>query len=323
MHIFKFNSKTNCFEVIIGNITVLLDIDKLELLFFSEKIKTSAWKLDDYDLLYTINSNCKHVYLLEILFNIPYDCCNWKFLNDNKYDYRISNIKYTYKYIEKIKIPSNFHVIKEYPGHIQTLGKTAGTMYNPYWLVHDTKIQETSFYIMYCEPGVFTYFDKKSLDKMIFDEKTNTIPTWFQCPNGYIAANLSKQYYMHQIIMDYFDHGSNTQSIDHINQNKLDNRTLNLRITSQSEQNKNMGKRSRKYNAKTLPDEIKQEDIPKFVVYYKEKVGKNKDKTREFFVIEKHPKMNGKRWATSKSINVPIIDKLNAAKEKLKELEKL
>ena len=43
-----------------------------------------------------------------------------------------------------------------------------------------------------------------------------------------------------------------------------------MRWAYQSEQNENINKRNRKYNAKPLPDGIKQEDLPKFVCYYKE-----------------------------------------------------
>lgn len=326
MHTFKYNPKDNCFEVTIEDKTILINVDKFELLFSSAKIKTSSWKFDESNnFIYTINSNCKKIYLFEVICNIPFNTCSWKFNNDNSCDYRTENIKYEYKYKTNIKIPENFEIISEYNGHLQTMGKTAGTVYNPYWMVKDENLQSEPFYIMYCEPETFTLFSEDSLDKMIYDENTETIPTWFKCSNGYIASKLNKQYYMHQLIMNYYDHGNKKQSIDHINRNKLDNRLVNLRITSQSEQNRNTGKRERKHNAKKLPDGIEQKDIPKFVVYYKEKVKRkdNEDAFREFFVIEKHPKMEGKRWTTSKSNQITIVDKLKAAKVKLEEIDKI
>jgi hypothetical protein len=149
--------------------------------------------------------------------------------------------------------------------------------------------------------------------------------------NGYVAGHIMTEkglenIYLHQYLTGHQGHGKGQESIDHINRNKLDNRIVNLRIINQSEQNKNRGKMSRKHNAKPLPDEIEQYDIPKFVVYYNEKSGNG---TREFFKVEKHPlqnlKANGiqdrrteqlvnKRWATSKSGAISIQDKLEQAK---------
>ena len=74
-----------------------------------------------------------------------------------------------------------------------------------------------------------------------------------------------------------------------------------------------------------MPEGIIQSDLPKFVIYNKEKHGSG---TREFFTVEKHPlqnlKENGvinktelknKRWATTKAGSVSIHDKLQQAKE--------
>jgi hypothetical protein len=70
-----------------------------------------------------------------------------------------------------------------------------------------------------------------------------------------------------------------------------------------------------------------QTDLPKFVIYYKEKHGSG---TREFFTVEKHPiqqlkergvddhrtqQLSNKRWATSKSKSMAIHDKLQQARD--------
>ena len=47
----------------------------------------------------------------------------------------------------------------------------------------------------------------------------------------------------------------------------------------------------------------------------------SKDKFREWLNIEKHPKQNGKRWSTSKSMGITIQEKLDQAKAKLEELD--
>ena len=120
--------------------------------------------------------------------------------------------------------------------------------------------------------------------------------------------------------MNHVGKGKGNNSIDHIDRNPMNNRKHNLRITTQSEQNKNTIKRSRKKSARKLPDGLKQEDLPKYVVYYVEKL-KNTLGYRDFFRIEKHPlqvsNVYKDKWATTKSMKIPIKDKLLLAKEKL------
>jgi len=60
--------------------------------------------------------------------------------------------------------------------------------------------------------------------------------------------------------------------------------------------------------------------MPKYVVYYSEKYGKDKQNFREWFNIEKHPKLEKKKWSTSKSMSITLRNKLDLAKEKLEEL---
>jgi hypothetical protein len=109
-------------------------------------------------------------------------------------------------------------------------------------------------------------------------------------------------------------------SIDHINRIRLDNRRTNLRWATQSVQNSNQNKRSRKKTAIKLPEGINQDMMPKYVYYCKECYNKEKQLFREFFRIEKHPKQE-KIISSSKSSKLTILEKLEQIKEKLYNLE--
>ena len=80
-------------------------------------------------------------------------------------------------------------------------------------------------------------------------------------------------------------------------------------------------KRERKHNAIKLPESILQEAIPKYVTYYKECYNIQKKLYREFFKIEKHPKMiKGKLYVSSKSNKINILEKLEEIKKILEKL---
>lgn len=83
--------------------------------------------------------------------------------------------------------------------------------------------------------------------------------------------------------------------------------------------NKERKKPRRKITAQPLPPTITQDMIPKYVVYYRECYNKEKQLYREFFKIEKHPKID-KPIIGTKSNKVSILDKLEAIKEKLRKI---
>lgn len=214
---------------------------------------------------------------------------------------------------------------------IPKMGVAAGKEKNMYWKVYD-KLFKTEYYIMYASGGVrsddvYFKFSIESINKVInaFDYR----PIWYNTPVGYIATTNKKRdkYYLHQILMDHFGKGKGQMSVDHINRDKLDNRLENLRITDQSEQNRNCGKRNRKYNARSLPKELEGITLPKFVVYYYEITNKETGAWREFFKVEKHPgcppNKSGKRiWIGSKSKKISLLDRLETAKHMCKQFDK-
>ena len=69
-------------------------------------------------------------------------------------------------------------------------------------------------------------------------------------------------------------------------------------------------KRARKCTAKTLPNGLTQDMMKKYVVYYHEYLNTEKTRSREFFKIEKHPKLE-KIYVGTKSNKISIQEKLN------------
>ena len=85
---------------------------------------------------------------------------------------------------------------------------------------------------------------------------------------------------------------------------------------------KDASKRVRKSNAVKLPPQINESMIPKYVVYYKECYNREKMLFREFFKIEKHPKVTTNRvYTSSKSNKINILDKLEQIKTILENIE--
>ena len=107
-----------------------------------------------------------------------------------------------------------------------------------------------------------------------------------------------------------------------INDLSINDLSKNFFLNTKSNFIKEDYKRLRKNNAIQLPPEIKQEMIPKYVVYYKECYNKEKKLYRDFFKIEKHPLIiNKKIYVSSKSNKVTIIEKLEQIKKILYNIE--
>jgi hypothetical protein len=130
--------------------------------------------------------------------------------------------------------------------------------------------------------------------------------------------------------MDTWGNGKGTSvvSVDHLDRNPLNNRYDNLRIATMQEQQKNSKgtaddgtKRERNHSARALPAGITQDMMKKYVVYYFEYLDKEHTRSREFFKVEKHPKLE-KPWMTSKSEKVSLLQKLEAANKVVSDLDK-
>lgn len=107
------------------------------------------------------------------------------------------------------------------------------------------------------EPFIFDKENLKELDNRMF----------YKSKNGYIAYTFDYySNYLHSLIMNY--HFDGKLYVDHINRITTDNRTSNLRLISQSDQNKNQSKQTRNVN---LPQNcgVNSQDIPTFMWYVK------------------------------------------------------
>jgi hypothetical protein len=258
--------------------------------------------------------------LLEILFNIEnYEAINFKNNDDN--DYRFDNLNIIYKVKYHFNKPENVEIIEYGEPKLILEGKCAGQYKNMYWKVKDSN--NCKYYIIYINDNISTKISIEDLDKILNFEDIR--PTW-GISNDYIKTNIRIDdkptvIYLHQYIMDvhFEDNTSMKKTVDHINRDKLDNRRENLRFANMSEQNSNRDKQKRQKNACELPEGIKQTDLPIYVCYNKRCYNKENDSWREFFTIENYPNLD-KPWATSKSNNVTIKDKLAQATLKIKHL---
>jgi hypothetical protein len=308
----EYSKTENCFLL---NQKIKVDSEYIENLVGKRNLEDII-KLEDNLYYYKNNS------LIELLFNIT-NYKKIKFKNKDTDDYRFNNLEIILKEAPIFSEPQNVTILEKGTPKLVSSGAYAGQYRNMYWKVKDN--QNNEYYIMHINDNTFTKFSIKN--KNIVLNFNDERPTWYLHSGQYIASMFLKDnkkvtVYLHQYIMDvhFEDNTSMKKTVDHINRDKLDNRRENLRFANMSEQNSNRDKQKRQKNACPLPDGIKQTDLPKYVCYHKRCYDKENDSWREFFTIDKnHPKLD-KSWATSKSNNVTIKEKLDQVYLKLKEL---
>jgi hypothetical protein len=216
-----------------------------------------------------------------------------------------------------------YQVLKYIQGHYNTTGIDAYVMKNPIWIINENGCE---YYLMFCENDSIIKLCKKSYDIILeYEKKIDYKLTWYKLQNGYIGTHTPneerKLIYMHQIIMDCYGNGKGTSnvSVDHIDQNPLNNTYENLRIATRKEQEQNSKgikpgtKRERQKAAQPLPEGITHDMLPKYLVYYKNWLNKERTKYREYFRIERHPLLNDRNWETTKSEKISIHEKLQSA----------
>lgn len=285
---------------------------------------------NEYDIYPSYPINYKRVSYLEFIYNFNSNETNYySFKNGNIYDLRRSNVQVSHFYAEKIikQYNTSESELEYIEGHYQTMGQHAGIMKNPIWRIYE---DEKEYLLMYCEKDTICKLCPASYQKIIdfeIHQNEGKKLTWFKALNGYIMC--SKNMYIHQIITGCYGNGKGTKniSVDHIDRDPLNNSMNNLRIATRKEQEANCKgiidgtKRERKKSAKPLPEGLTQDMMSKYVVYYHEKLKEGNLDYREFFKVEKHPKLD-KIWVGTKSGKVDIFKKLAAANKIVDDLEK-
>lgn len=325
--VYGTNNELYCATITFGDRVYLFsheDVSKI--LNCKQKFVFLDFANEDYP---SFASNYKRVDYLNFIYSLSKESVCFAFRNGNQYDLRRCNVETYHKYHKTVC--EQYCVLEYIPGHHMSIGPDAGIMKNPLWRILDDNGRQCL--LMYCEKDTLCKLCDDSYQRIIdFENNFNegTKLTWYQGFNGYIQSRMSsnqKHIYIHQVIMNCYGNGKGTKhiSVDHIDQNKLNNMLGNLRIATRKEQEQNSKgikdgtKRERKNGARDLPDGITQEMMKKYVVYYHEWLDKEHTKGREYFRVEKHPKL-GKDWCTSKSNKVSIIDKLNHANKVVDDL---
>jgi len=324
--VYLTNEELNCGVIKYNDKTYLVDTkDKDRIVNFSKKFVF----VNNYDVYPSYCSNYKRFTYLDFIFSTNNEGLYYHFKNNNCCDLRRCNVE-KYHYYHKV-ISTKYNVLEYINGHSIDIGVSANIIKNPLWLISEN---DREYLLMYCEKETICKLCKESYSKIQDYEKQfdkGRKSTWYKGTNGYIVTHNpidGKVYYIHQIITGCYGNGKGTKniSVDHIDQDPLNNTWENLRIATREEQEQNCNgikqgtKRERKHNAIKLPDGITHDMMRKYVVYYHEWLDKEHTREREFFKIETHPKLD-KPFMTSKSNKITIQDKLAQANKIVDDLE--
>jgi len=323
---YKYNNVLNCIEISYSDKIFIIDTDSLCLMLnFGRKFIFCNENEYPY-----YSSNNKLFNLVEFLYKFSYTYTHYNFLNGNKFDLRKSNVQLFHNFNKHIN--ENYNVLKYIQGHYNSTGIDAHIMKNPIWITNE---EGKEIYIMYCEKSTLIKLCEKSYQNILdFEDKMKCKFTWYKGTNGYILSHLSsdrsKIFYIHQVITGCYGNGKGTSgiSVDHIDQNPLNNTYENLRIATRKEQEQNSKgiksgtKRERQRNAQALPEGITHDMLPKYIVYYKNWLNKERTKYREYFRIERHPILDEKCWETTKSDKISIQEKLQDAIRTIQNLDR-
>jgi hypothetical protein len=282
----------------------------------------NKWFTKDNKIYCNIN-NC-NINVVKYLFNKINDAkFRYTIINNVEFDYRIENIKVikpskrnTEDRFIKMDSPPIFYkedeirIIQEFQGHKIVSGPHYGKYFNNYRLVeiiNETDESKKRYYEMFV--GVYDeddedennditesintkfsfIFDEASLPKILKLEENGLIinnPSWLIATVQYICTRPSngQLIYLHRYLSNC-KNGDN-KTIDHINNNKLDNRICNLRVATMSEQNMNRDNVTRKNDLNSILNPTNDETIPRIETKSLLFINKKKSDGLEYFSLE-------------------------------------
>ena len=270
----------------------------------------------------------KRVSLIEFLYGVnPCTEC-YTFKNENSMDMRSINVCLTNPAF--YELTKQYNVVRYLNNEIVvTAGRYAGEIKNHMCEIKTT--DDETQYLMMCNQDKLCKLCPISYEKILDYEKNhNKRIIWSYHKNGYILGN--NKLFMHQVIMECYGNGKGTKniSVDHVDQDRMNNTWNNLRIATRKEQEQNSKgikegtQRARKTDLKNLPEGITSDMLPKYIGPGHDTYGPSK-KNRYWFVIEKHPTLianNKKSLCSSKSEKVSPQEKLQQAIDILSYLDK-
>ena len=159
-------------------------------------------------------------------------------------------------------------------------------------------------------------FDEVSLPKILKLEANNLIinnPSWLIATVQYIYTRPSNDQliYLHRYLLGC-NNGDN-KTIDHINNNKLDNRLCNLRIATMSDQNMNRANVTRKNDLNSILNPTNDATIPRIETKSLLFINKKNSDGLEYFAVEiSKARIRGKeiKESSTKSSLLTLKEKL-------------
>ena len=234
---YNYDKHLGCGIIKFNEHTLLLDFEDLfEIINFQKKfIYYDENKLYPYYLRHN-----QKISFLDFIYKFDNSNITYTFKNNNNFDIRRNNVVYYHIYDSIIR--NEYNVLQYITGHYSLMGKDAYVMKNPLWKINENG---KDYLLMYCEKDTICKLCETSYKKIADFELLHNNGeklTFGKGANGYILTHLNNSgISMHQIITGCYGNGKGTKnvSVDHIDQNPLNNTWDNLRIATRKEQEQN------------------------------------------------------------------------------------